>query len=549
MHIVTMPEVFLIDGSTTRRFSFSAKEKSPSDLWEELSTLPDVVAVLLAPAGATVLDGALRAHSAMKSANRSAAFGQLRSRLDETLAPPSRADFVRYGRSASGCLLVSLGLAAELSERLKSRVWDPYWASDLAAEVMELCEPLATGHIFLDLTDVTDRPEPIGMLLPIRRAGSSAFIETAPTIVVYSACDASTLLYFDAFSRCDGLNLRFLRPSQPLTDLSWLCSASAVIFIRSLETHVLSGVFELLKILGIPVFWFVDDDFVALADEYASLDFYKSQALHAQIERLDGLLVSTPEMKKAMSRRFGRTAEKISVLPPRIAPSWPGPPDKRNGIAVIGGAFRGGSLRVHMPRALEGLGSSTRLMANDNLRPFLHGIAAEWEPFESDFLTFLHRWRRRAPAVVLHPAGKTENIANKSAATILVAHVLGAVPVVADEPAYKGWDETSGVLKLHDDDWIVPLQRALDPSRALEFHARLRQALTRKGHFGAVTASDLLVLLDEPKPVDDDTFHDRLNRGLSIVGASVLKSEKKPNPRLWSRLKKSFHKRIARLTR
>jgi hypothetical protein len=78
-------------------------------------------------------------------------------------------------------------------------------------------------------------------------------------------------------------------------------------------------------------------------------------------------------------------------------------------------------------------------------------------------------WQREAPALLLHPYGDTANIGNKSVATLLCAAYFGAVPVVGDEPAYAGLDETHGVFKAtrDPDDWYRQMQRLADPALRL----------------------------------------------------------------------------------
>ena len=65
---------------------------------------------------------------------------------------------------------------------------------------------------------------------------------------------------------------------------------------------------------------------------------------------------------------------------------------------------------------------------------------------------------------------------------MIVAGYLGAAPVVADEPAYQGWGENEGVLRLGDD--AMGLIRAASgvrkPDWRADMGARLSRALTRR---------------------------------------------------------------------
>ena len=104
------------------------------------------------------------------------------------------------------------------------------------------------------------------------------------------------------------------------------------------------------------------------------------------------------------------------------------------------------------------------------------GLAGTAVPFEADFSAFLARWRALELDAVVHPYGATANIGNKSAASLLVASYLGAVPVVGDEPAYAGLGEAEGVLKVapRPEAWAAALERLSDATTSAQLRARLR---------------------------------------------------------------------------
>lgn len=507
------PVAYLVGPDSAVRAGASPREESPAQFWHEVSRSAGDTAVLLVPQGGETAPGAMVAAGQMREAGARAASGSLIDTGDDLLAAGGRPCAGRYSQALPGSLMVSARLAATLAQRLSARRWDRYWASDLAALVHELCEPLATGQVFARLGGAL--PVTAKTLLPLSRAGFRPFDAKAPTVIVYGACDASTMLYLDAFSRCEGMNLRFLRPSSPTADLAWLTAASAVIMVRNIESHIRSGLAGLLRRLEIPVFWFVDDDFTVLAREgRPTFAFYDLPAFTEGVAQFSGLIASTAQLGEALTKTLGLDPRNVRILSPRVSPWWPTPPQKTWGVGIIGGTFRGEALRDELPGALADIGPAPRIVASDNLRPFLKGIAAQWEPFEPDFLTFLHRWQRQAPAVILHPPGRTSNLANKSIATILVAHSIGAVPIVADEPAYDGWGEAEGVLKLAPGAWGKALCRGLDPQEAMVLRDRLARALGGTS-IGEPAADKLLALLGAPAPVMDDDWQDRLNAGLA----------------------------------
>jgi hypothetical protein len=125
------------------------------------------------------------------------------------------------------------------------------------------------------------------------------------------------------------------------------------------------------------------------------------------------------------------------------------------------------------------------------LAPELGAAEIEAPPMERSFRQFVRRWRRYGPDILLHPEGATTNAPYKCPTAVIVAGYLGAAPVVADEPAYAGWGEREGVLRLGDD--AMGLIRAASgvhkPDWRDEMGARLQQALAERfGGEGRVEA-------------------------------------------------------------
>jgi hypothetical protein len=82
------------------------------------------------------------------------------------------------------------------------------------------------------------------------------------------------------------------------------------------------------------------------------------------------------------------------------------------------------------------------------LRPRVIGAEIVALAPERSFRQFVRRWRSYAPDILLHPRGETANAPFKCPTAVIVAGYLGAVPVVADEPAYEGWTPADGVVRL-----------------------------------------------------------------------------------------------------
>ena len=133
---------------------------------------------------------------------------------------------------------------------------------------------------------------------------------------------------------------------------------------------------------------------------------------------------------------------------------------------------------------------------------------------ERSFRQFIRAWRRFAPDLLLHPAGATSNAPFKCPTAAIVAGYLGAVPVVADEPAYHGWGEAEGVLRLGGDGegLAAAAAPARDSAWRADMGARLAKALSAR--FGAESRVRRLIQLARPTP----------RRNADAVAQNILES-------------------------
>jgi hypothetical protein len=185
------------------------------------------------------------------------------------------------------------------------------------------------------------------------------------------------------------------------------------------------------------------------------------------------------------------------ALDPHLRQTLPGSAGPLT-IALAGGDFRLSGLAGAPLDQLRRIGDRLRLVvtpaAAQMLRPALPGVEIIVPPPERSFRQFVRAWRRFAPDILLHPAGATANAPFKTPTAAIVAGYLGAIPVVADEPAYGGWGETEGVLRLGADgegiasgaaqvrqgEWRTEMERRLTEALAARFGADDRIARLRK---------------------------------------------------------------------
>ena len=338
-------------------------------------------------------------------------------------------------------------------------------------------------------------------------------------VLILGQIEASTSLYFDALESQPDLSLAF----RPLTGLALdapvLAAADLVVLVRELHRFWDEGVIAFLDAAGVPYVWFTDDNFLALRGEGAARAFYTLPRMQAALARAAAVWTST----EALAAAHVWLHPNVSVWAPALDPFLRQPPPTAGGpltIAIPGGDFRLAGLdaalldRVREICGGAGLRLALTPAAAETLRPALPRAEIVVLPPERSFRQFIRAWRRFAPDLLLHPAGATANAPFKCPTAAIVAGYLGAVPVVADEPAYQGWGEAEGVLRLGGDGkgLAMAAQRVREVAWRAEMGRRLSDALAAR--FGGDGQARRLMQLARPSP----------RRNASAVAQNVLES-------------------------
>jgi len=176
---------------------------------------------------------------------------------------------------------------------------------------------------------------------------------------------------------------------------------------------------------------------------------------------------------------------------PALDPCLDAPPATPNGpltVVLPGGDFRLAGLTGPPLGRLRQIaeGPGLRLVVTpagaQMLRPALPGAEIVELPLERSFRQHIRAWRRFSPDILLHPAGATANAPFKTPTAAIVAGYLGAVPVVADEPAYQDWGEAEGVLRLgaNGEGLALAASQARQADWRADMRLRLARALTAR---------------------------------------------------------------------
>jgi hypothetical protein len=273
-------------------------------------------------------------------------------------------------------------------------------------------------------------------------------------ILVLGQIEVSSSLYFDFLEAAPDVSVAFRPLTRLALDAPVLATADLVILVRELHRFWDEGVIAFLDAAHVPYVWFTDDNFLALGAEGAAQPFYTAPRMQAALAKAAAIWASTDALAAAHAWLHPKVAVWNPVLDPRLASSAPTPADGPLTVALSGGDFR---LPGVIGAPLEALrqiadGPGLRLLvtpAGDRkLRPLLPAAEIVVLPMERSFRQHIRAWRRFGPDVLLHPLGATTNAPFKSPTAAITARYLGAIPVVADEPAYQGWGDADGVLRI-----------------------------------------------------------------------------------------------------
>jgi len=290
-------------------------------------------------------------------------------------------------------------------------------------------------------------------------------------IVFYGEYTASLSLYLDGLGGDDSFSI--LSPSNLTLDFERLASAGLVVHVRGFEHAERSGLDSALARLGLPRAWFTDDDLTALHGEQPGFQHYSEARVGGFAGRMIALIATTPALCTRLRAFHANVLHWPCVLDEALVPSTACDRAGPLRVGVIGGDFRRSGLHDVVMPALNGMRGVELVVAE----PIGTGIPGALRlPFEPDFRRFIAGWRAAGPAIIAHPPGRSRNLAAKSAGVLLASLYLGAVPVVADEPAFADLGASEGVIRVQTRDvshWRVAFAELASPDTRARLFARL----------------------------------------------------------------------------
>jgi hypothetical protein len=325
-----------------------------------------------------------------------------------------------------------------------------------------------------------------------RLAGEPACPSFTPSlagvdVLVVGQIEVSASLYFDFLESAPDLTVAFRAFTSLDIDAPHLAAAGLVVLVRTLDRFWDEAVIGFLTAATIPFVWFTDDNFLALRAEHDASVFYRARRMRRALAAAAAVWTSTPALAAVHRPLHPEVKVWGPVLDPLLQDGGP-PADGPLTVVLPGGDFRAAGLEGQPTVRLAAMAAAepVRVVATEAaaraLAPDLDAAEIEVMPMERSFRQFVRRWRRYGPDILLHPEGATTNAPFKCPTAVIVAGYLGAAPVVADEPAYAGWGEREGVLRLGDD--AMGLIRAASgvrkPDWRDEMGGRLQRALAKR---------------------------------------------------------------------
>jgi hypothetical protein len=277
-------------------------------------------------------------------------------------------------------------------------------------------------------------------------------------------------------------------PRMPHDRRAALSQSSAVLVTRELHTEPMQMLVRECAQARVPYYIYVDDNFFVLADENRDFIWFKSHEC-ARIFALAAGVASTSPRLLDYVRTHRLNQRGIRLTP--VVPNWlrsnkPCADDGSLRIAFCGAPFRSSDFKTNIEPAIAGLvdsGIRISIIAREGTELSMlrqRGVEIATPPWSASFPDFIRQWQRFQPNLVIHPKADTANAPYKTPSIIIIALLLGAVPIVAREPAFEGVENSGTRIVEGQDAWRVAI------AELASFNAR-RAAYTELGRFCAKT--------------------------------------------------------------
>jgi hypothetical protein len=233
---------------------------------------------------------------------------------------------------------------------------------------------------------------------------------------------------------------------------------------------------EIARQLGIPHYYYLDDNFLVLNKENPELAVFTIENVRKELTPFRGVLAASQALADFLSEN--KIHPKVHYLPPVMPPNqWMDYsilPEKPAGVTRIG--FMGGSHRHK--EFMEFVFPAIRRLAKDRAVELVIGgddkidnnnypeIKIYHFPFNTSYRLALGRMQSANIDILVHAGSDTRNNPYKTHNTLLNAWALKALPILANQPPYEDIENLGlGLLCNSTDEWYENLYKGVsDPT-------------------------------------------------------------------------------------
>jgi len=283
-------------------------------------------------------------------------------------------------------------------------------------------------------------------MAPIATRPEAGFV----LVVSLEPLDATSTLFFGERLGLAAEQMRMVQyGSREVAGL--LARAAAVIVVRGL--FELDDVVRCARVLRIPLYYFLDDNFIVLRDhggvEAAFVTRYSLDNVRTALRGFAGVLLATPPLLEYFAE--WRLHPRLLLWPP-VADSHPpatlSGPRSRLHVAFFGGRHLHQMFKDTIVPAIRRLALArpvALLVAGiPEPIPSSHGLMVTHLAYDADYRRGIAALAAEGVDLLLHPVapGLANNI-YKNPHAVISAHALGAVPIVSDAPPYGAGSHSS----------------------------------------------------------------------------------------------------------
>jgi hypothetical protein len=288
----------------------------------------------------------------------------------------------------------------------------------------------------------------------------------------------------------------------PGSDVAAACAgARAVVVVRGLFEF--GNLIATLQRLGIPTYYFVDDNFMLIREEpgiYGTLcREYSLERVRAVLSGFSGVLLATPALVDYFAEH--QLSDRLALYPPVAGPLPDTAADQTGrplSVAFFGGSHRRDPFLRYVYPAVR------RLAAGRDVTLVVAGIEADLFqeaaslrvvslPYNPSYADALREVAAHGIDILVHPSSETRNNAFKNPHVLINARALAAVPIFSNVAPYDAV-AAEGVAILcenTEDAWFQALvQVASDRGSRAVLKTRLNAYCEQ--HFGGEVNLDVL---------------------------------------------------------